>query len=595
MKVKANFKGAEFSYGSKFNIKDISVKIKIMVPIIAMVVIMLAIGINGIGGAREMKATSDVIGYKTVNGIYILGEMTEDFKSMQKVAYAHIVASSADDKNKLYEEYIELKDDLVAQTEAYSNSSALASEHSEWIAEFKDLINQFDGCMTPMVKYSDQKNSSLAGTIAFGELSRIDGRMEELVALMNEGEHENLQKGLDKSEDVNNSIVVATVVLIIISLLLGIVTIIVCMSAVVVPITQMNKTVAEIVSSIENGHGDLTRRVKSTGKDEIQSLGKSFNSFLDILQKIMKQIVDKTESLQHVVDAVTGSVVATNDSSTSLAAIMEQLAASMEEISATVTSVNTNAKDISVNVENLAGSSENLRAYADDMKQRAVSLEDVSEKKRESAVAIIDEKAEALDRIIKESERVDEINMLAAGILEIASQTNLLALNASIEAARAGDAGRGFSVVAEEIRNLADSSRVTADNIQQINALVVAAVHELADSSRNLMDYIRTEVVGTYDEMIDTGKKYMEDSEYVNSIMGQISDMSENVSNTVTRISSAINDISEASSESANVVSNAAEDTTNLVKDIDSIAREMETNSAISRDLKEESDRFEIY
>lgn len=590
MKEKNNIKKIG---GIKF--KNMSIKAKILIPIIVIIIVMVGIGINGIGGVRMMKTTSDEIGYKSADSIYILGRMSEEFESMQRVAYAHIVASSEADKGKLLEEYNTLKEELTNETQKYSEASTINDSHPEWVEEFNDLISQFDKCMTNLVKYSDQKNTSLAGTIAFGELTRIDSRMKELVQLMNDAENEHLKYYLTQSESVFTTVIFATIALVIIAIVAGIVCVFICLNAVVNPISQMSKTVSLIVKSIEEGHGDLTKRVKADGKDELNTLGKAVNSFLEILQKVMKQIADKTGLLQNVVDAVSNSVVATNDSSTSLAAIMEELAASMEEISATVANVNSNAKDISESVESLAGSSENLRAYADDMKQRAVSLEDVSEKKKENAVSIINEKAEALDRIIKESEKVDEINKLAAGILEIASQTNLLALNASIEAARAGEAGKGFSVVAEEIRNLADSSRVTADNIQQINMQVVAAVHELADSSRNLMDYITTEVVGTYDEMIDTGKKYIEDSEYVNSVMGQISNMSDNVNNTVGRISSAINDISEASHESANVVSNAAEDTTNLVKDIDNIAKEMETNSEISKDLQEESNRFEMF
>lgn len=79
-----------------------------------------------------------------------------------------------------------------------------------------------------------------------------------------------------------------------------------------------------------------------------------------------------------------------------------------------------------------------------------------------------------MQQAIENSRSVEEVNALTDEILNISSQTNLLALNASIEAARAGEAGKGFAVVADEIRVLADSSRETAGNIQQINAKVVA-------------------------------------------------------------------------------------------------------------------------
>ena len=88
---------------------------------------------------------------------------------------------------------------------------------------------------------------------------------------------------------------------------------------------------------------------------------------------------------------------------------------------------------------------------------------------------------DVLNKAIEDSKSVDQVNNLTNDILNISSQTNLLALNASIEAARAGEAGKGFAVVADEIRQLADSSRETANKIQSINSVVVAAVNNLSD------------------------------------------------------------------------------------------------------------------
>ena len=100
--------------------------------------------------------------------------------------------------------------------------------------------------------------------------------------------------------------------------------------------------------------------------------------------------------------------------------------------------------------------------------ERARKRHEASNRSAKEAVALYQETRADLERAIADSKRVQEIDTLTEEILSISSQTNLLALNASIEAARAGEAGKGFSVVAEEIRELADHSRLAVDQIRKV-------------------------------------------------------------------------------------------------------------------------------
>lgn len=124
------------------------------------------------------------------------------------------------------------------------------------------------------------------------------------------------------------------------------------------------------------------------------------------------------------------------------------------------------------------------------MKEHAEAMEHAARENMDTTGAKVNDIVSVLSQAIEDSNSVNQVDNLTNDILNIASQTNLLALNASIEAARAGDAGKGFAVVASEISQLAAASQEAANNIQSINAIVITAVHNLADNANGLVEYM---------------------------------------------------------------------------------------------------------
>ena len=124
-----------------------------------------------------------------------------------------------------------------------------------------------------------------------------------------------------------------------------------------------------------------------------------------------------------------------------------------------------------------------------------------------------------LDQAIEKSQNVNQIGVLTQAILKISASTNLIAINASIEAAQAGAAGTGFSIVAQEVRQLADSCAETANNIQQVSGEVTGAVDYLSESARELSGYLSQAIIAQLERSVQAGQQYRVDSDYVGHVL----------------------------------------------------------------------------
>lgn len=197
-----------------------------------------------------------------------------------------------------------------------------------------------------------------------------------------------------------------------------------------------------------------------------------------------------------------------------------------------------------------------------------------------------------LQQAIENCQSVEKINELTGEILNISSQTNLLALNASIEAARAGEAGKGFAVVADEIRVLADNSRDTANNIQEISATVTQAVTELAKNSNDMIHFIDDTVLTDYDKFVDIANQYHTDADNMDDILRDFYNNAQELASTMSQMTEGIDGINIAVDESAQGVTVAAQSTSQLVEALSAIKSEADTNQEISRQLQGEVKRF---
>lgn len=359
------------------------------------------------------------------------------------------------------------------------------------------------------------------------------------------------------------------------------------------PAVSANNQLDDISQKLQANRGDLTQRIEVKTTDEIGQLAKGINSFINLLQELIQKIDQTSKQLSDATQLTTNSATRTNESAMSMSAVTQELAASMEEISATLDQLAKSSEEILSNVNDI---SRNAGEGSDNMlqiKKEAEKMHGEALKSKQESVSTFSDVGSVLEQAVEDSKDVEKINALTDNILEIASQTNLLALNASIEAARAGEAGKGFAVVADEIRKLADDSRDTANNIQEISQSVTASVERLASSATKMLQFVNTTIVGDYDKFVGIINKYKSDTEEISVTLSDFASRTKNISETMTNMNSGISNISVTVEDSTKSISEVAESATELACVVEDIMQQVKKNQDISQDLNAELDRFE--
>ncbi len=302
------------------------------------------------------------------------------------------------------------------------------------------------------------------------------------------------------------------------------------------PLAELNEKVEAIAK------GNLTVQIESNGRDEIGSLSESMRTMVDSLNSMIKEILKGSKTVVSSVTVLKEKAQKTNSGAQNQSSQAHQIATAAEEMSQTITDIARNA------------------AVASETSEEAMRIADQGKGVAEGAVQTVNNvytsSLELSTMVEKLNGRVGEIGDIITVIKDIADQTNLLALNAAIEAARAGEQGRGFAVVADEVRKLAEKTIKATEEISS----KISAVQTESEQTMRSMEHSSSEVTKATDYIRQVGDSLTGIVEAVQRVRDQI-----------TQIATAVDEQSAASEEVARNI----EKTSAIAKEMEAMAADV--------------------
>ncbi len=567
-------------------LQNMNISKKILFIIMFSAIALILIGLFGMYGMKEMaKNSQEMYEEKLLPNTYIA--KIQNYRRENDSYVIELMITTDEKRNQELLEAIKTNMEKADESIKKLDSIQMSAKEADAYKIFKDAYNGFEDLQDQVVSLATNNFNDSAYNLYTTNLQSkrnvINSQLDELQEA-NQAEAERISKEND-SYYTKMMLVTAGIILIAVALavLIGL-----YISAMIVNPIKRLKALME-----KGGQGDFSQRSTYLGKDEVGSLSDSYNT----MANGMKELIETLSETSH-----------------HLASSSEQLSSSSEESSRASEHISETIQDLAENSETqmklMASSSKEIRrvnettgSITDRAKMVAETAEQTSVVSAEGASRIsevtkqmksINHNVATLGQSIATLEsRMNKIGDITMVITDISSQTNLLALNAAIEAARAGEQGKGFAVVADEVRKLAEQ---TAGSAEQITSLI-SQIQADSNNTSLSMTTAANEVNAGIGIVQDAGDSFAKIEKSVSQLVTLVEEVSESLDHLkehTNTINNSILEVNSMASEAASSTENVSAATEEQVASMQEIAASSTSLAQLATDLQEKIKQFKI-
>ncbi|MFC4159695.1 methyl-accepting chemotaxis protein [Chitinimonas lacunae] len=501
------------------------------------IVALLVVGGTGVGAFQRVKTEMLHMTNAILPSMQAMGDIGTAYRDMRTLLLSHIMEQDVDLKNAFNDKVKEARDRASAVVEGYSNLVTDDTDRSNY-QTLKKAFETYLVAYDEALKNSSEGKADLAQAALYGKVMPtaqvLEAALKQSTAYnvrMVETTAASVDQVYSRSLGIFGGVILVAVIgLTLFGTLI--------FRAVKVPLAVMEKTVERIGKEL-----DFTQRVPVQSRDEVGMTVAAFNRLLDTWQQSLRELSSQAAGVARQADmmASTSREMSGNSSAASEAA--SNMAATVEQVT------------VSINhVADRAGEADNESRQSGRIADEGAQVIDATVAEINTIANTVHDAAAQIDALARESSNISAVVNV---IKEVADQTNLLALNAAIEAARAGEQGRGFAVVADEVRKLAERTSVSTQEIGKL----IGSIQQSADAAVARMREVVDRVGSGVAKAEETGmaiQKIRQGSDRVVVVVGDISRAIREQSAASVNIAQLVERIAQMSEEASSAAANTS-------------------------------------